>query len=147
MYIVNGIFENIFQILFTIKIMMRLCALGVKSSVERFIIIGYYVSRRVLEEKMWLLRFSNANRVFFRLGRNKTILFYGEKFIWSFESVERKISIITCLVGERYIILNKMNYCKIVIQLFNSNKGDLRSDLSDVEIGRRDFIQRLTWIK
>lgn len=35
MYIVNGIFENIFQILFTIKIMMRLCALGVKSSVER----------------------------------------------------------------------------------------------------------------
>lgn len=61
-----------------------------------------------------------------------------------FESVERKISIVTCLVGERYIILNKMNYCKIVIQLFNSNKGDLRSDLSDVEIGRRDFIQRLT---
>lgn len=35
MYIVNGIFENIFQILFTIKIMMKLCALGVKSSVER----------------------------------------------------------------------------------------------------------------
>lgn len=35
MYIVNDIFENIFQILFTIKIMMRLCALGVKSSVER----------------------------------------------------------------------------------------------------------------
>lgn len=72
------------------------------------------------------------------------LFYFTVKSLFDRLRFERKISIVTCLVGERYIILNKMNYCKIVIQLFNSNKGDLRSDLSDVEIGRRDFIQRLT---
>lgn len=63
---------------------MRLCALGVKSSVERdwLLCISKSFGRKDVT-------FSNANRVFFRLGRNKTILFYGEKFIWSFEIREK----------------------------------------------------------
>lgn len=60
MYIVNGIFENIFQILFTIKIMMRLCALGVKSSVDWLLCISKSfgkkdVTFKILECKSCLL--------------------------------------------------------------------------------------------
>lgn len=59
--------------------MMRLCALGVKSSVERdwLLCISKSFGRKdvtfkILECKSCLLSL---------FGRNKTILFYGEKFI------------------------------------------------------------------
>lgn len=40
--------------------------------------------------------------------------------------IERKISIVSICYKREGIILNKMNYCKIVIQLFNSSKGEIK---------------------